>query len=536
MIKKYGKLAAPALLSAILLRLCFPKPSLYPLAFVALVPFFISLMKMERPREGLIIGFIFGFTFHYSNISWLNTLAYYNTFIYIGILLLGIYLGLSGALFGWLAVLLKRRAPKTALFFYPSLWVAIEYLRNMGQLSFPWSYISASQAANLPFIQICSITGIWGVSFLLALSNTAFAISFLRIRERRKIGDIILTPFWIAVVIAMIHIYGINRIHSKIERPHPPVRVALVQTDIPQKIKYAGYAGTEDDLKNIPPQLEAVNFEMLSKIEAGSADLVLFPESTVISPYFAYQKELLKKFGDEAKRISAPILIGANREVFFDEQERVVGPNDKIFAVNAYNSAWFIKKDGSLFSQSYDKIHLVPFGEHLPYFDLIPGFQRIIVQTGSFLKGANYTLFPVEAQGHQYRFGAVICFESGFGWLFRNFTNRGADFLAIMTNDGWYEDSAGPFQHADLSIFRAIETGRYVLRCSNRGPSSIIEPNGQIAKKTPLNERTILTGMIYPMKNKTIYAAIGDWLALPYFVLPLLAIFYFFRNRRKIRK
>ncbi|HOE63665.1 MAG TPA: apolipoprotein N-acyltransferase [Candidatus Sumerlaeota bacterium] len=536
MIKKIGILAAPALLSAILLRLSFPKPSLYPLAFIGFFPLFAALMKMERPRDGLFIGFIFGFIFYYSNIFWLNTLAYYNKFIYIGILLLGIYLGLFGALFGWLAVLLKKRVSKTALFFYPSLWVAIEYLRNIGQLSFPWSYISASQAANLPFIQICSITGIWGVSFLLALANTALAIAFLRIKERRKFSEIISAPLWIAAVIALNHIYGITRLYSKNEPTHPPLRAALIQTDIPQKIKYAGYAGTEDDTKNIPPQLESVNFEMLSKIETRGADLVLFPESAVISPYFAYQKELLNKLSKEAKRISAPILIGANREVFFDEQGRIVGPNDKIFAVNAYNSAWFIKKDGSLFQQSYDKIHLVPFGEHLPYFDLIPGFQRIIVQTGSFLKGVNYTLFPVESEGHQYHFGAVICFESSFGWLFRKFTNRGADFLAIMTNDGWYENSAGPFQHADLSIFRAIETGRYVLRCSNRGPSWIIKPNGQIAKTTSLNERCILTGTIYPMKNKTIYAAIGDWLALPYFILPMLACYNHFKKRGKIKK
>lgn len=536
MIKRFGILAAPALLSAILLRLCFPKPSLYPLAFAALVPFFAALMKMERPREGLIIGFVFGFVFHYSNIFWLNTLAHYNTFIYIGILLMGIYLGLSGALFGWLAVLLIKRHPHIILFFYPSLWVAIEYLRNIGQLSFPWSYLSATQAANLPFIQMCSFTGVWGVSFMLALANMALAISFIRIRERRKIKEIIFAPFWIAVIIALIHIYGMTRVYSKVVHTNPPLRVALIQTNIPQKIKYAGYAGTEDDLKKIPPQLEAINFEMLSKLEPHSADLVLFPESAVISPYFAYQKELLKKFSEEAKRISAPILIGANREVFFDQQGRVVGPNDKIFGVNAYNSAWFIQKDGSLFPQTYDKIHLVPFGEHLPYFDLIPGFQRIIVQTGSFLKGTNYTLFPVETQGHPYRFGTVICFESSFGWLFRNFTNRGGDFLAIMTNDGWYEESAGPFQHADLSIFRAIETGRYVLRCSNRGPSYIIEPTGHIAQRTALNERTILKGVFHPRSNKTLYAILGDWVVLPWFILPLWALFEFLKNRRKSMK
>jgi len=530
--KNFLMLAGPALISALLLRLSFPKPSLYPLAFFALVPFFFTLMHLERPLDGLLCGAIFGIAFHYSNIFWLNTLSAYNSFIYIGIALLGIYLGLYGALFGWLSVLLKKGLRRITFLLFASLWVSVEYLRNVGQLSFPWSYLSATQAHNLPLIQICDITGVWGVSFLLAIINAALADFFLSLKTRHSLREGLTPPAVALTLLVVTLFYGAIRLKHDFKGEYE-LRVALLQPDIPQKMKFAGYAGTDVETKSIPPRIDAINFEMLKNIQTGGADLVILPESATITPYFGLQKELLSKIGAEAQRISAGIFIGANREVFFDESGHEVGPAEKIASVEAYNSAWYFLPNSNLFPRTYDKIHLVPFGEYLPYFDLIPGFQRIIVQTGSFMKGKNYTLFPIEAHGQKFLFGSVICFESSFGWLLRRLAGLGADFLVIITNDGWYEDSAGPYQHYDLSIFRAIETRRYVLRSANRGISAIIEPTGYVANHTSLNRRETLTGSIYPRPSDTVYKSIGDLSVLPYFALPLYNILNLIKRKKR---
>ena len=200
--KRWRLILVPALASAILLRLSFPKPSFYPLAFFALVPFFTILMRLERPGDGLWSGLIFGWTFHYSNIFWLNTLAAYNPFIYVGIFLMGIYLGLYGGLFGWAAVLLNKKSPRYSFILFPSLWVAVEYLRNMGQLSFPWSYLSATQAHNLPLIQICDITGVWGVSFIVALVNATLADWGISLKRRQPGREMILASTITIILLA----------------------------------------------------------------------------------------------------------------------------------------------------------------------------------------------------------------------------------------------------------------------------------------------------------------------------------------------
>ncbi len=509
--KKFWTIFATALISAILLRLAFPKPALGALAFVALVPFLFALSRVKRPRDGFLFGFAFGFIFHYANIFWLNTIAAYNQFVYIGIFLVGIYLGLYVAIFGWGAVFLRRWYPRAAFILLPALWVALEYARNVGELAFPWSYLSATQPASLPLIQICEITGVWGVSFVLALINVALteiAITIASHQNFRKCLPAILSA---AVVLAATLIFGYARL-GRSYNGDKSVRVVLIQPDIPQKLKFTSYAGSDIERQQLPEIIRERNFSMLQSLKPNSADLVVLPESAFTRPFFGMNKALIAKLGKEAKRLSVDILLGANREVLYNAKGEVAHPGEEIKDIGAYNSAWYFQPDGKLFPRTYDKIHLVPFGEHLPYFHLIPGFQRIIVQTGSFMEGKNYTLFPVFSadKNAPFHFATAICFESSFGWLMRRFVKRGADFLVIITNDGWYEDRAGPYQHNDLAVFRAIETRRWVVRCANRGISCVIAPTGKIIRESHLNHRAIITAQIYPKPNHTCYERFSD--------------------------
>ena len=543
--KAYFIIFAPVA-SAILLRLAFPKTAFYPFAFFALVPFIYLLFNLKNPKAGLLCGAIFGFTFHYANIFWLNTIAAYNPFAIIGIFLLGVYLGLYSAVFGWGSVLLIRRNPRFSFILLPCLWVVLEYIRNVGQLAFPWSYLAATQAGNPLFIQICDVTGVWGVSFLVALVNVVLGRFLHRLIHGKSLSHLAADVGLTLAILLLVIWYGAWRLKGEY-KGNVPIQVSILQPNIPQKLKFASYAGTQEERKLLPAILESTNFEMLQQLEEGSSELVILPESAFTRPYFGLRKKLLDRLNKESVRLGAGILAGANREVFYNEDGELVQPGEDIKNVAAYNSAWYfqpvehqerfkasdISKATIKKPMTYDKIHLVPFGEHLPYFDLIPGFQRIIVQTGSFLEGEKFTLFPLRLSDQDttattnreaesfFRFAVVICFESSFDWLLREFVRRDADFLVVITNDGWYEDSAGPFQHNDLSIFRAIETRRWIVRCSNRGISGIISPKGVMFEKSRLNQREIINGTIYPKKIHTIYERSGNLLVV-FLLLPLL--------------
>jgi len=531
---------AMALSSAVLLRLAFPKPSLYPLAFIALIPLVLAFLHETRPRGGFRQGLIFGFVFYYANIFWLNTIAYYNPFAYIGIFLIGLYFALCGGLFGLVFVALARRAPRMAFVSFAALWVFLEYLRSLGQLAFPWSYLSASQARFLWLIQVCDVTGVWGLSLLIALINGAFAQSIHQYRQRGLRHGAVF-PIAVAVAaLAFVLIYGVLRLRSDFEGG-TSIRTTIIQPDITQKIKFYSYAGTKEQTETLPFVLEGVNYDMLQDIPDHGTDLVVLPEAAFTRPYFGLDRNIIGRMKQEARRIGAGILAGANREIFFDRNGRRITHEGAVADVGAYNSAWFFTREGELYGKAYDKMQLVPFGEHVPYFDLIPGFQRIIVQAGSYMKGTEYTLFPVKAwdtstspplHAGYARFGCVICFESAFPHLFRRFHRTGADFMTIITNDAWYEDSAGPWQHHDLAFFRAVETRQWIVRCSNRGLSAIIAPSGRAVAESGLNTRAVLSGEVKPQRNRTVYGAAGDW--LPWLCFIFMTILFMKRGEWRI--
>lgn len=530
-------------ISAIFLRLTFPKTCFFFLAYVALVPFLIVLIQTNRARNAFLFGWLFGFCFHYLNIFWLNTLITYNVFIPFGIALLGIYLGMYGGIFGWIGFHLHKHFPRLFMILLPCLWVVLEYIRNVGQLAFPWSFLSTTQWKVLPLIQICDITGPWIISFFIVLVNVVisqFIVGIIANRSKeekhatwknlRSSATSVIPGIGLMFLVGLIIFgYGFVRLAGNFNGDHG-INVAILQPNIPQRVKYASYSGSDDERENLSSILESLNFEMLKELQKGDCNLVVLPESVFTRHYFAYDKKIQEKIGLEAQRFGAGIFLGADREIFYTKQGNLARSREEIEEIKAYNSAWYFLPNGKLYSETYDKIQLVPFGEHLPYFDLIPGFQRIIVQTGSFQKGKHYTLFPLYTdsefmgQGPDYYFSSMICFESSFGWLLRRFVKKGADFLIIITNDGWYEDSAGPYQHFILSVIRAVETRRWIVRCSNRGVSALISPKGEIFHQTQLNKKATIIGKIYPRKNHTFYQMAGDWMILPY-LIPLLGAF-----------
>jgi apolipoprotein N-acyltransferase len=260
--------------------------------------------------------------------------------------------------------------------------------------------------------------------------------------------------------------------------------------------------------------------KMLARQAKPSWEFVILPE-TSFTEFAFFQNEPLKA------RVAA-MALRAKVDMLFSADRVVTDPQKPMGFSAVYNSVYLVRRDGSFDKEVYDKMRLVPFGENLPYFDLIPGFQESIVGIGSFTEGEKRTIF--ETKG--FRFGALICFESTFSSMARALAQNGADFLVAMTNDAWYGLSAGAAQHHHLSLLRAVETRRWVLRCANTGISSIIAPSGKVEAGLGLDQTGFVEGKIAPraFNGLTLFARWGNlWLLIPGLVL----LGSFMANRRK---
>jgi len=162
----------------------------------------------------------------------------------------------------------------------------------------------------------------------------------------------------------------------------------------------------------------------------------------------------------------------------------------------------------------YDKIHLVPFGEYIPFGSLFSFVEKISTEAGNFKVGNNLVVATLSG-GHQ--LSAFICYEAIFPELIRRFASHGAEVFVNVTNDGWFGNSSAPFQHLNMARLRAIENRRYLLRAANNGITAVIDPYGRILKKTRLYERSVLESGFEFQSVRTFYTRHGDvfsWLCV----------------------
>jgi apolipoprotein N-acyltransferase len=265
-------------------------------------------------------------------------------------------------------------------------------------------------------------------------------------------------------------------------------------------------------------------------------DLLVLPETAFGEWDFAVNPQAQARVGAMTRRSGAAMLVGAGHVEGTDAEPRY------------YNSAYLVHADGRLDPRVYDKMRLIPFGECLPYFDLIPGFQEYVVGIGSFSEGKRPTIFEIPTRKSERgnrnaergtrpaRLGVLICFESTFSAMARQVAGAGADLMTVITNDAWYGRSAGAAAHHDLSLLRAVETRRWILRCANTGISSLIDPAGRVVATLPLGRSGLARGEVaLPASAEpqplTFFSRHGNaWLLVP--VLALVAGFFMARRRR----
>ncbi len=514
-----------AVASGLIMRLPFPRFNCWWLAWIGLIPFLYALQQ-RKAKSGFYIGLLFGFTFYYTNVFWLNSLVRFNQFVPIGIVIAGLYLGIYGGIFGWAAAHFFRRVPRIAFLSVPAIWVVLEYVRALGVFAFPWAFLSASQHNNLIAIQIADITGTYGITFLIVLVNGVIAEALYRALHRE--GRISIAKLVIAVtLIGLVIGYGALAM-GRSYTAGKPLRVGVIQPSVPQDKKLASYMSPIEEVRaRLSSELLTQLVSMLEGNQGKGVELLVLPETAITELAFAQDAPLHRYLESLAVRLEASLFFGADNATPLDSAGQPVNDYREAVDIEAYNSAWFIDRHTGLSSNVYNKIQLVPFGEHVPFFDAIPYFQEMIIQVGSFQEGTESTIFTCEGL----RFGAMICFESSFAYLARRLVCNGAQFLVVITNDAWFNRSAGPYQHDSLAQFRAIESRRFLVRCANTGISRIITPTGRTITSLPLYARNSFVSTIRAQDGLTFYMRYGDIFIVLCVILVAGAVGWAVRNR-----
>lgn len=406
--------------------------------------------------------------------------------------LLVLYMSLYVGLFAIVTSTLIRRLGIWGLMLAPAVWVSGEYLRAYAFGGFPWIPLGNAVVTLLPVAQLASVTGVYGLSWLLALLNVCFAIAALttgRVRVVAAVGGLAL--------VTAVSVWGGARLgDGALTRAGTPFTLALVQGNVPQDEKWD--PARADDIYQ---RYQRMTREAMDR----GARLVLWPESA--TPFY-FDEDPMQ--ASELRRLvrqrGIPVLFGT------DEIERGT-------PARYYNSAFVLDADGTT-AGVYRKMFLVPFGEYVPFGSLLTFVGPLVESVAAFSPGTRVTMMPVD--GH--RVSTAICYEVVYPHLIHEGVRAGAELLTTITNDAWYGESSAPFQHFELAAMRAIEQGRYLARAANTGISGIVDPYGRILARTELFETTTVIGDVRFIQERTIYGRIGDLTAQAAVLLTLAGL------------
>lgn len=504
------------ILSGLLIVGAFPPFSLYLLVSFCLVPLLIGVAGKDV-RNGMYCGFITGFVSFYGILWWLApTISRYGNlppwFSWPVIGLFVAYLAIYPAVWAGGAAWVVKRSPVVgSIALLPAAWTLLEWVREHLFSGFPWANLAYSIAGSPSLIQTADLWGHFGISYLIVLVNVLVWIAVSALKPSRRPY-----PFLVIVLgFLLLELYGHYRIRSVMEADasFPVLAVSAIQGDVPQDIKWDPAFQAETIAIYQDLSREAAIKSGLGGKNQGH-HLLVWPE-TAIPFYFQDDGPLRAKIFDIARDLDAMILFGSLAYEAW---------SDKGFF---YNSAFLIGPDGSIAGR-YDKVHLVPFGEYLPLGPLSAWAKDLLPIAGEFHKGSSSS--PL-TWGGDVKVGCLICFESIFPDRARELVRKGADIIAVITNDAWFGHTGAPYQHEDMAVFRAVETRRWVVRSANTGVSSIISPWGERIARTRIFERTSVSGEVRLRNGEDLYVRTGPAMFLTLcLALVIFAIFHASRS------
>ena len=474
-----------ALASGAALALSFPNYNVRLLAWVS-IGLLVLASFGARPAVAPLYGFLYGLVFYPICLPWMDVVIrqYGNVDPWTSAGILGLVAvagGIICAFFSWGVAQVSRKGPAFACALAPFLWVALEFARgNLPIFAFPWNLIGYAASGNLALLQLTAVTGIYGLSFVLAAYGSLVAYAILVRRQRTWNAAIAITALLILIA-------GGGRYFV----PQAPARYVahLVQTNFAQSYEYS-----PDWM-----QLHSRDLDELEQISVDAATripgIVVWPE--VPAPFSLQDAGFATRAQRIARDSGQGVLVGV------EDWKR-----DAAGKWIATNSAVLLDPSGQRIF-TYDKIHLVPFGEYVPLRRWLAFTGKLTADISDFTPGTVYAVGHVPAG----TFGSFICYEGVLPGAVRRFTAGGAELLINMSNDGWFGRSAAPAQHLMMARVRAVENRRWLLRDTNNGFTVAVDPYGRFAAQLPTDIRGELDAPYNFRSDLTLYARFGDWFA-----------------------
>lgn len=479
-----------SILSAILLVLSFPKASLWPLAWVALVPFYRVLLTDKRAG---MTGFWLGFPLFLIGCSWMSEIQGSSpadrAIPWIGLALI------QGGFFAIFAVLSGRVLPKLFPWMRPlafaASWVLFEWVRSLGQLNFPWFVLAVSQTSAIPHwppLMLAALTGQWGLSFAIAATNGYLAEATIERKPR----------FFVIAMLCFLAACAGGNVADRIREnagSSGTLRVAALQAG--RDVSYG--------------QSDAVYGALTRAAGQQGARLIVWPEG--VTSGLAADGFRRRDGSELARRYGADVLVGSGERT----------PHT--------NSVWHFSPQSPI-PDRYDKRVFVPGGEIFPFWGILgPVYQRFgVTPEWNHVPGPRAGVFTLSSG---VKVGTIICYESVLPWLARDCVRNGAEILTLPTSDATFGLSAGPHQHLAIAKLRAVETGRYIVRAGSTGISAILTPWGTVKRSVPLMEGGVLVEDVELSDHKNLFARWGDWFVGVCGAIALSAVALAWRSKRR---
>jgi len=489
-----------ACLSGLCLAVSFPPFAWSGLAWVALVPLLVALSG-QRPPAAFALAALASLLAFSGIFYWIWTAGTFHLIDY-ALLVLVVNLALCGGVFGLSLVWFRDRTGWPAVVIAPTLWVSLEYARSHAWfLSAPWMLLGHSQYAHPTLTQIASITGVYGLSFVIVCVNVAVAEVIIGLRSYRhevlalglfppaaRVSAIVATGLLLGTMV-----FGVRSLASAGSAEH--LTIALLQGNVPQTQKW-----DRASLEAVVSQYE----RMAHQAAASSPTLIVWPETAIVGDV-GRDPALRQRFEHLALDTKAYLLVGAAGSAKFRKPQ---------FHGKYFNSLSLFSPQGRL-EDEHRKIILVPFGEYDPLQGVVRWPQALTAAMGSVVPGDHHTIFRLPDAS----FGAVICWESIFPDLFREFVRQGARFMVNATDESWFPGGGAPSQFLAMTTFRAVENGISIVRAANAGISAVIDPFGRITRQLAspggraFPDEGVLVAQIALSNGPTFYTRYGELFA-----------------------
>ena len=512
------------LISGIMLGLSYPPIPLPFLSLFAFIPFLFVLEKRETLSSINRFTYFTLFFFNLITLYWVGSWTKEaDTFLMIS----GVALLFFNPLFYLITTTLYHFSKKSfgkniALFLFPFYWVTFEYLYSLTDLRFPWLTLGNSTPYFNIFIQISDIVGVYGLSIIILFVNIFLYLAVRNYKEDRKVKPkFVLTAILIFLIVI---IYGYVRINT-FNYPAKKIKVGLVQPNFNPWFKWKS--------GNLDSQI-GIYLSMSEQAVQKGAELIVWPESALpvylLSGNYDEEVTRIRRFITSYNIFLLTGMPDANFYFNRSDAPKEAKKTKSGVLYTSYNSV-LLFKPYSPEIEKYGKIKLVPFGEHVPFVEELPflgDFIKWEVGISSWNVGKEQKVFDIKKDEKELvKTAGIVCIESIYPEFVAGFVQKGAELITVVTNDSWYGYSSGPFQHKEISVLRAVENRRSVIRAANGGISCIIDPLGKTISSTKLFTKDILVGDVAVGGELTFYTRY-PWI-FPYMslLISLVTIFFF---------